>query len=173
VSDTADYSQGEPPPTPNDGPSMHDLVIDDLSCDFGDRKVYEDVVDKLIVHMDKRKEFGLKKYNTILQAFNGRNPVNDALEEFLDALVYLRQCLEEGRHLISVEIIYSQTLAMTLELLKVIEDNEACIQILEGDVIDNDSSCGTDDQASSSDLAGPVGSPLREVQARQSALHRY
>lgn len=65
---------GEPPPEHNDGPSMHDLVIKD---------------------MEARKAFGLSKYGTILQAFNGRHALKDAYEELLDLLVYLRQFLYE------------------------------------------------------------------------------
>lgn len=65
---------GEPAPIPNDGPSMHDLVIDD---------------------MRSRKQFGLAKYGTPLQAQNGRDPLRDAYEEVLDLAVYLRQELAE------------------------------------------------------------------------------
>lgn len=67
-------SWGEPAPTPNDGPSMHDLVIED---------------------MQSRKAFGLAKYGTVLQAHNGRVPLKDAYEEAIDLVVYLRQALEE------------------------------------------------------------------------------
>lgn len=55
-------------------PSMHDLVIED---------------------MRKRREFGQRKYGTLLQANNGRNPLQDAYEEVLDLAVYLRQAIEE------------------------------------------------------------------------------
>jgi hypothetical protein len=66
---------GEPPPVHVEGsPSMHDLVIAD---------------------MEARKQFGLKKYGTILQANNGRNALKDAYEEVLDLAVYLRQRLYE------------------------------------------------------------------------------
>jgi hypothetical protein len=67
---------GEPAPVHNDSPSMHDLVIKD---------------------MESRKQFGLNKYGTILQANNGRNAIKDAYEEVLDLAVYLRQALEEGK----------------------------------------------------------------------------
>jgi hypothetical protein len=67
---------GEPPPVHNAGPSMHDLVIED---------------------MKSRKAMGLKKYGTILQANNGRDALKDAYEEVLDLAVYLRQKLEEQR----------------------------------------------------------------------------
>lgn len=67
---------GEPPPTPNGGPSMHDLLIADIQS---------------------RKQFGLTKYGTILQANNGRDALQDAYEEAIDLIVYLRQAIEERR----------------------------------------------------------------------------
>lgn len=71
-----DLSTPQPPPQPNDGPSMHDLVCQDIQ----DRKV-----------------FGLVKYGTILQAFNGRDGLVDAFQEGIDLLVYLRKVIEERR----------------------------------------------------------------------------
>lgn len=68
---------GEPAPVHNDGPSMHDLVIKDMQA---------------------RKQFGLDKYGTILQGFNGRKALKDAYEELLDLLVYMRQWLYEEEH---------------------------------------------------------------------------
>lgn len=66
----------EPDPIPNDSPSMHDLVAEDLR---------------------KRKEFGLKKYGTPLQAWNGRDALLDAYDEILDLAVYIKQCIEERK----------------------------------------------------------------------------
>lgn len=77
-----EHGFGEPEPKKVEGPSMHDLVI---------------------VDMARRKEFGLAKYGTILQAGNGRNALQDAYEEVLDLAVYLRQRIEEDRE--SAEII--------------------------------------------------------------------
>ena len=71
------FSNYEPDPIPNDSPSIHDLVIRD---------------------MEDRKTMGLKKYGTILQAHNGRNPLIDAYQEALDLAVYLRQEIEERNH---------------------------------------------------------------------------
>ena len=68
-------SQYEPDPIPNNNPSIHDLVIQD---------------------MEDRKAMGLKKYGTILQAHNGRNALIDAYQEVLDLAVYLRQEIEEN-----------------------------------------------------------------------------
>lgn len=74
MSDVADYSVGEPPPKPGGGPSIHDLVIQELAS---------------------RKNFGLRKYGTLLQAWNGRRPARDALDEILDLAVYIRQLIQE------------------------------------------------------------------------------
>lgn len=63
-----------PPPIPNDGPVMWDLVIMD---------------------MKNRDALGRNKYNTPLQPFNGRDALQDAYEEALDLVVYLRQALYE------------------------------------------------------------------------------
>lgn len=64
----------EPAPIATDGPSMHDLVIEDMRA---------------------RKQFGIEKYGTTLQAHNGRKPLVDAYQEVLDLAVYLRQRIAE------------------------------------------------------------------------------
>lgn len=76
MGDKPDYVNGEPKPIPNHGPSMHDLVAEDLL----DRKAY-----------------GLKKYDSLLQAFNGRNFLQDLYEEMQDGIVYLCGALEEQK----------------------------------------------------------------------------
>ncbi len=68
------YVQADP--IPNSSPSMHDLVSED---------------------MQKRKQFGLGKYGTLLQAGNGRHALQDAYDEVLDLAVYLRQAIEESK----------------------------------------------------------------------------
>lgn len=65
---------GEKPPITNMSGSIHDKVVQDVKS---------------------RKELGLAKYGTILQANNGRNALKDAYEEVLDLACYLRQKLEE------------------------------------------------------------------------------
>ena len=60
---------------PNDNPSIHDLVIKDI---------------------EDRKQFGLEKYGTLLQAGNGRKTLNDAYQEVLDLAAYLRLAIEES-----------------------------------------------------------------------------
>jgi hypothetical protein len=69
-----EYDGTQPLPVPNDGPSMHDLVIRD---------------------MEARKTFGLRKYGALLQAHNGRDALKDLYDELLDAIVYVRQLMEE------------------------------------------------------------------------------
>lgn len=44
---------------------------------------------------DARNEFGVKKYGTPLQPFNGRDSVHDSLEEAADLVVYLRTAILE------------------------------------------------------------------------------
>jgi len=72
----ANYSVPEPPPLNGDRQSIHDLVISDI---------------------EDRKQFGLEKYGTTLQAGNGRRSLVDAYQEILDLAVYLRQYIEEYR----------------------------------------------------------------------------
>lgn len=64
----------QPLPVPNDRPSMHDLVV---------------------VDMLNRKSVGYQRYGSFLQPFNGRNSLRDLYEELLDAIVYVRQVIEE------------------------------------------------------------------------------
>ena len=66
----------QPKPTATGEPSAHDLVIADMA---------------------KRREFGLAKYGTLLQASNGRDNLQDAYEEVLDLAVYLRNEIERRR----------------------------------------------------------------------------
>lgn len=66
---------------------MHDLVSDDIRADMNAATVIAD--------LDARKQFGLEKYGTLLQAFNGRDALMDAYQETLDQVVYLRQCVDE------------------------------------------------------------------------------
>ena len=53
------------------------------------------VLDEISSLADKRNEFGISKYGTPLQPFNGRNAIHDSLEEALDLLVYFRQFVYE------------------------------------------------------------------------------
>lgn len=87
MGETADFerddrpSTAQPPPQHVPGaPSVHDLVIADLDGRFPE----------LAALLAERKEFGLRKYGTVLQVEDPvRDPRMDVLEEVAgDALVY-------------------------------------------------------------------------------------
>lgn len=55
------------------------------------------VVDSVIADVEARREFGLRKYGTLLRTYNGRDAAMDLYQELLDAVMYLRQfVLERG-----------------------------------------------------------------------------
>ncbi len=91
--------QEQSAPVPNDGPSMHDLVIRDIlsrpvSWDqsYGKAsRIRDQVADDLLA----RKELGLERYGSLLQAHNGRDALRDLYEELQDGAVYARQRLLE------------------------------------------------------------------------------
>ena len=66
----------QPDPQPTTGPAIWPLVIQDF---------------------EKRNEVGTAKYGVPLRAGNGRDPLLDLYQELLDAVVYLRQALEERK----------------------------------------------------------------------------
>lgn len=74
MSDVRDPDRDQVAPVPNDNPSCHDLVIEDLK---------------------ERKEFGFNKYQSLLQPGNGRNMMLDFYEELQDALCYAKGVLVE------------------------------------------------------------------------------
>jgi hypothetical protein len=64
----------QPMPARNDSPDIQSMVIADLH---------------------DRREVGIERYGTALQAHNGRDALRDAYEECLDLACYLRQAIEE------------------------------------------------------------------------------
>ncbi len=50
---------------------------------------------QVVADMLKRDNEGREKYNTPLQAFNGRDSLQDAYEEVLDLAVYLKNAIIE------------------------------------------------------------------------------
>lgn len=64
----------QPNPIANDGASMHDLVI---------------------ARIEERKRIGLAVYKTPLQANNGRDALEDAIDELVDGACYLMQAKVE------------------------------------------------------------------------------
>lgn len=107
------YSIPEPSPVVTDEPSIHDLLIEHLSK----RKL----VSPLIPHIRDRKDFGLQKYGTILQASNGRDHRNDIFQELLDALIYTQQGIERGDS--QLIVLRSQLENLAFNLLKLQESD--------------------------------------------------
>lgn len=64
----------QPNPVPNQSTPIVHLVMQDLL---------------------ERKRKGLETYGVALQAFNGRDALQDLYEELLDACCYLKQVMEE------------------------------------------------------------------------------
>lgn len=55
------------------------------------------IADLVIADMHDRKQLGIDRYGTALQAFNGRDSLVDAFQEVLDLTVYIRQTIEEQK----------------------------------------------------------------------------
>lgn len=73
INERAAQHEPEPIVVSDDGPSIQDLVIQD---------------------MEARKQVGLQRYGTLLQTHNGRDSLMDFYQEILDAANYARQELE-------------------------------------------------------------------------------
>lgn len=93
----------QPKPKPNDGASIHDLVIADVQ---------------------QRKDFGLEKYGTLLQAGNLRDAIKDSYEEILDHVCYMRAYLEETKDAVVLTRDVAEAIERTLRVLAV-EANKA------------------------------------------------
>lgn len=86
----------QPKPKPNDGASIHDLVIADVQ---------------------QRKDFGLEKYGTLLQAGNLRDAIKDSYEEILDHVCYMRAYLEETKDSVVITRTAAEEVERTLRML--------------------------------------------------------
>jgi hypothetical protein len=82
----------EPLPTQNRRPAIQDFVIADVRSFLVGKNV-----ERIVKDLADRKEFGIRKYGTPLQAFNGRRPIVDAYQEVLDAANYLKQAYVEAK----------------------------------------------------------------------------
>lgn len=60
----------------------------------------QEVTSLVISALEKRLEYGRKKYGTALMTWNGRDPLADAMEEELDRLQYLAQARLERADLL-------------------------------------------------------------------------
>ena len=95
MGDLPDYTIQPKPLLVADAVSSHDLVIDDITSSIRSYPGFEELVED----MYERKEFGLRKYGTVLHASNGRDHTKDAYDEVLDLLVYLRTMMAEDEDL--------------------------------------------------------------------------
>lgn len=55
----------------------------------------QSVTDAVVADLQTRRDHGIRKYDTELLTFNGRDPLLDTYQEVLDAVMYLKQCLME------------------------------------------------------------------------------
>jgi hypothetical protein len=55
----------------------------------------DDIQTMVIADIEARRQVGIQRYGTALQAHNGRDMLRDAYEEALDLAVYLRGVIEE------------------------------------------------------------------------------
>jgi hypothetical protein len=90
----------------NNNPSIHDLVIEEVKSD------------QLKLALAQRKQKGLETYGTILQAYNNRDALQDAIEKLLDAIVCLKQLIEEEKATFWVKVSYLFVLFITDKLLE-------------------------------------------------------
>jgi len=56
-----------------------------------------DILPLVIADLRARDVAGRKKYGTTLQANNGRDALVDLIQELMDAVMYLRQLIEERK----------------------------------------------------------------------------
>jgi hypothetical protein len=79
----------QPMPVPNSEPALWDKAKEHFWNWAENNSINPKIVDSLTKKMADRDNYGLQKYGTRLQPFNGRNFCDDAIDELLDALVYL------------------------------------------------------------------------------------
>lgn len=82
----------EPVPIKNDNEPIWEQVIKDYDK-FTEDHFYKEEIFELMIERD---QFGRKKHGVPLQAFNGRNPIRDLMQEMLDSSVYCKQAIQEG-----------------------------------------------------------------------------
>src|ERR1039458_3225469 len=98
MNDTDKKWYQQPLPIKNEHPAIWDLVLKDMEGAKFQHPIQEKIHHILVEHIKLRDKTGESKYGVRLQPFNGRNAIQDAYEEFLDAVVYLRQALYEITH---------------------------------------------------------------------------
>lgn len=100
----------EPAPTKNEHPCTADMAAGYIAENWGTsgRKVVADIM--------ARKEFGLKKYGTPLQPFNGRNTLNDLYQELVDGIKYATSAIFESK--LGDSATFNSLASLRLDLVK-------------------------------------------------------
>jgi hypothetical protein len=110
-------AEKEPAPTRNDSAHVQPQVIEDV------QRIYSnDDVKALVEALEARYQLGMQKYGTGLQPGNGRDVLNDSLQEAIDLVNYLKQGvleekLPEWLYLDALRIVVDLTL-LNVELPK-------------------------------------------------------
>lgn len=79
----------QPMPVPNSEPALWDKAKEHFWNWAKVKNVNPKIVDSITKKMTDRDNYGFEKYGTRLQPFNGRDFRSDAIDELLDAIVYL------------------------------------------------------------------------------------
>ena len=95
----------QPAPIPRTSSSIHDLVLLDLNA----------TEHLLAEEIKARKDIGLERYGTPLQAFNGRDCETDAIEEIVDSICYLKQGIFEGKPYL--EYLYRRAITLAVDAI--------------------------------------------------------
>ena len=77
-----------------------------------------DIMARVAADVLNRRDTGIQRYRTTLQAFNGRDALTDSYEELLDAAAYTRQLLDERDALADrarVAVIVDENLTRSVE----------------------------------------------------------
>jgi len=98
----------QPPPVPNGNPSIHDLVIGDLAFVLAPDREKAAAAALVLA----RKQLGLERYQTLLQAGNHRSWRKDATDELADFCAYVKQGIEEGAAGEELEFVLCRVAAM-------------------------------------------------------------
>lgn len=142
----------QPKPVTNKYPPVWELVLKDILNSPFPHPQMKMVCDLMVEDIKRRDEFGLQKYGTRLQPFNGRNPIKDTYEELLDAIVYTRAAIFEEEQNKIVTQDRQMTLAALVSVYRTTIESalkiKYCLSLQEGKSSNNESSATTKDDRS-------------------------
>lgn len=125
MTDTTQLRQREgdqPLPVPQpDLIGSHQWVIDYLHT-RKNMATAPGLFDVIVKALKDRAELGIKRYGSLLQPNNGRDSLQDAMEETTDQVVYLANALREGEQ---VHMIFERAVEVMIELAWYMECTEA------------------------------------------------